>query len=140
MSEIDDVAAIIRAGLDEDERLAREFGEGKIPMHWHLDEAIGDTVLMWPPEFHTGYKEDQEWRGEQMTWAEIAAHVARHDPARVLEEVASKRDMLDALLAEPHAGDCRTRTPNPDACDCAWDERVLGYLRRLARPYREQQC
>lgn len=69
------------------------------------------------------------------------AHIVRHDPARVLADVARQRAMLARLLAEPHhPGDriqiapydepCRALAGGP--CDCRRDARVLGYLRLLA--------
>jgi len=67
------------------------------------------------------------------------AHIVRHDPARVLADVAMKRAMLARLLAEPHGlvddGDepypCPRRGTSA-ACQCGRDERVRGYLELMA--------
>jgi len=91
-------------------------------------------------------------------------HAARHDPARILREVWAKRDLIAAIVAEPHdwvAGDefysCsqavdyaglnhESREPgsactDPDRagkpCDCGRDARVERLLRILAGAYEE---
>ena len=92
-----DLVEFLRARLDEDEQTAR--GTGKPPA-WH--QGPGDDpewsdeemVLMWPPEFHTPYEQDKHWRGLSVDGPGLAAHIARHDPARVLAEVDAKRRLL----------------------------------------------
>lgn len=96
----------LRDRLDEDEAVARGV---TVPLDWHQGpgpedpEWAGDEmVLMWPPEFHTPYEQDKHWRGLTADPAGLAAHIARHDPARVLREVEAKRGLLDAALADRH--------------------------------------
>lgn len=83
-----------------------------------------------------------------------AQHAARHNPTRVLADIAAKRALLDDLLAEHHRvvdGDCWYTCPaateqregdtNCDddrrggPCDCGLDERTERRLRILAQPY-----
>lgn len=84
----------------------------------------------------------------------IAAHVARHDPVRVLSEVTAKRALLEDINAEKHLvvdGDpyftCNAATEERDggeswarekwgtACGCGRDDRVERRLKLLAAPY-----
>lgn len=89
--------------FDEDERMARDTG---VPLDWH--QGPGDDpewtddgmILMWPPEFHTRYEQDKHWRGLPVDDGPgLAAHIARHDPARVLAEIDAKRRLVS--LHEP---------------------------------------
>ncbi len=83
--------------LDEDERIARAV---RVPPDWH--QGPGDDpewtneemVCMWPPEFHTPYEKDKHWRGLTVEGSELAAHIAAHDPARVLREIEAKREVV----------------------------------------------
>jgi len=84
---MDDLTAFIRARLDEDEAVAKDAGERA--RRWKLaafdDEEIGDVG-------------DLMVFGEASTLNPIELrHVQRHDPARVLREVAAKRRMLSDL-------------------------------------------
>lgn len=94
----------LRARLDEDEQVARGT---TTPLDWHQGpgdddpEWVGDEmVLMWPPEFHTPYEQDKHWRGLTADPAGLAAHIVRHDPARVLAEVEAKRRILDKVVPQ----------------------------------------
>ncbi|MFF1957990.1 DUF6221 family protein [Streptomyces sp. NPDC058220] len=96
---MDDLVTFLRARLNEDEAVARGT---TVPLDWHQGpgdddpEWVGDEmVLMWPPEFHTPYEQDKHWRGLTADPAGLAAHIARHDPARVLREIDAKRKALD---------------------------------------------
>jgi hypothetical protein len=102
---MDALIAFLRTQLDEDEAVARaatnhtgrwswEHDLGRMcndetcPMGELVDEAkpdenVAGTVLM---EVH-GYDVKEPWQG--------AAHIARHDPARVLREVEAQRKVLD---------------------------------------------
>lgn len=115
----------LRARLDEDEAVARRAHEYASP-EWHLDGEYGETVLWWPPEFHTPYEEDKHWRGLAVDASGIAPHIARHDPARVLAEVEARREIV-ALHAEG-ASDL--------FCSHCEHEPPCPTLRLLARPFR----
>jgi hypothetical protein len=148
---IDELAARLRAWLDEDERIARLAGAGSWHVEcdytpgecppgckcWHRriegDGSPGITIYN-----EGGHDEDQ------------ADHITRHDPRWVLAEVSAKRALLDEALGWEHheAGDqfysCRARPDLPDwvesgRCDCGRDARVLAVLTHLAQPYLEEQ-
>lgn len=93
-----DLIEFLRARLDEDERVARSQ---RVPRKWHQgpgddrEWTTAEMVCMWPPEFHTPYERDKHWRGLTVDWPELAEHIARHDPARVLREVEAKRQIVD---------------------------------------------
>lgn len=78
----DALVQFIRARLDEDEQSARAVGgrrqgEGS----WTFEQSevrAGDGTLV-----------------VKHTWAGEGVHIARHDPARTLREVAAKRRLLD---------------------------------------------
>jgi hypothetical protein len=92
---------------------------------------------------------------------DVLIHAARHDPARKLRDVKSGRDLLAAILAEPHevvdgdgwyscsqainsySGDeepgsgCIDDNRRGQPCDCGRDSRVERLLRILAGVYEE---
>ena len=85
-----DIADFIRARLDEDEQAARAATPGP----WTVDSDIYPEAINSPSG-------DQpvaggRWGGEASVFetAADAVHIARHDPARVLAEVAAKRRIL----------------------------------------------
>lgn len=147
MTGINELAAVVRAGLAEDERVARAASEGP----WSVDsESYAETVYgHGSVEVVAGGR----WGGEASVFesTEDAVHIARHHPARVLADVAGRRALVDALLAEPHAvqdddgwyscsqagEDCWDSDRRGDPCDCGRDDRVRSYLQHLARPYQE---
>lgn len=154
--EIFALLVFLHARLDEDEVVVRALA---VPHEWHTgpgddpDWTNEAMVLMWPPEFHTRYEEDKHWRGESFSDAEIAAHIARHDPAQVLREIEGKRALLADLLAEKHhvATDpwytCQAATEERDGgeygnekyrgwpCNCGLTDRTERRLRLFAQPY-----
>lgn len=76
----DDLAAFVRARLDEDERYARAAE----PCSWYCDEE-GNV------------RADAEYVATGMLGAIEEAyrvHIVRHDPARVLREVEAKREIV----------------------------------------------
>ncbi|MEW2108684.1 DUF6221 family protein [Streptomyces albidoflavus] len=92
-----DLITFLRARLDEDEAVAQGT---TVPLDWHQgpgddpDWTTSEMVLMWPPEHHTPYEQDKHWRGLTADPEGLAAHIARHDPARVLAEVEAKRRIM----------------------------------------------
>lgn len=104
---MDELVQWLGEQLAADERIARAV---RVPHDWHQGpgdddpEWVGDEmVLMWPPEFHTPYEQDKHWRGLTMEGSELAAHIAEHDPARVLREIDAKRELLrryEAMAAD----------------------------------------
>jgi len=93
---MDDLIVFLAARLDEDEAAARacKHAEWRVegpPPEAGITGPAGEMLL--------------EGRSGQYTWAHLARpamhtgyslhHAARHDPARVLREVAAKRAILD---------------------------------------------
>jgi hypothetical protein len=135
-----DLAAFLRARLEDDEQAAKDAG-GK-PWAWeqHYGDmcndptceygelATDDTVLM---NVHA-YDVTTEWQG--------AVHIARHDPARVLADVEAKRQII-----EQHEPATVSYLPSRErgcvTCSTAqtWDaqanEANCQTLRLLALPY-----
>lgn len=125
---IDDLVAWLSAVLDEDERVALEA------VRW----SEGCT----------------DWAdGGNPDWV----HIARHDPAAILADIAAKRSLIADLAAEKHlvVGDswytCAAATeeregettgnihePEGGPCNCGLDERVDRRLRLLASAYVHQ--
>jgi hypothetical protein len=144
---IPELADQIRAGLQADQEDARWASsgpwwvEGGIPVRWG-DERDSEVV---------GPKGTVAVLSHDGNGALNAANITRHDPRRVLAEVASKRALLDEVLGWGHlvvedgwyscsqAGEeCWDDVRNGQPCDCGLDERVRAVLQRLADPYREQ--
>lgn len=132
MTDIDTLAASMKAGLDADEEAARAVGCSKIEAHeflmktkWLvLSSALGFTPTEALP-------------------SELADHIVRQEPARTLRDVEAKRRLLDLLLAEKHGpseeardDSCRAYKPGHQ-CECGRDARVTAYLTLLAEPYLE---
>jgi hypothetical protein len=103
-----DPIAELRAALDAEEASARVLAE---PHDWRAGPGADptwedeSTVYMWPPEFHTPYEEDKHWRGLTTSSPELAVHIARHDPAFVLADIAAKRKLLDLYEAAAEESD-----------------------------------
>lgn len=130
---ITELAELVRAGLEADEALALE-APGR---RWHIGNAVDPTQ---PCNVHT-FPEAREV-ADGLNWL-VAEHIARHNPERVLAEVAAKRQLLGHVLGwQHHAGDrnpmgepCEATRGN--TCDCGRDERVHAVLQALATPYQE---
>lgn len=133
-----DLVKFLRERLADDERIARAATAGpwrhSPDKHWRKPGTgwFEEAVFAGPPGADatcvagTGETDDPQSMAD-------AAHIARHDPARVLAEVAAKRQ-----IAEQHRpvgyGDvclsyCHTRAPGqPQTWPCLT-------LRLLALPY-----
>lgn len=134
-----DLVEWLREQLDEDDRIAR--GTGQPGTSWQglemdgelRDDANAGTVAYIPR-------------------AETRAHIARHDPARVLREIDAKRQVLathtitvEKVDAPPFDSFTGTRNPDEYTVTCA----VCGWssddptsacltLRLLALPYADR--
>lgn len=93
------LADFLRARLEEDEQAAHEAAtEGG---HWS-QQAIGVGrrrpihYVGASPDPHVARSDSEVARGN---YAQIARHIALHDPARVLREVEAKRRQIDLALA-----------------------------------------
>lgn len=80
----------LRARLDEDEQMAR---------------AAGEEGSRWTDHYGSVHAEDTDDPGVPVVYNEgrptdeQAAHIARHDPARVLAEVEAKRRIIELHTA-----------------------------------------
>ena len=148
------LTATLTSGLDADEAAANA-GASRVGMPWRAEPQPGTPG---------GLVIDELGLVGTTGGRYAADHIARHDPARILREVRAKRDLIAAIVAEPHdwvAGDefysCsqavdyaglnhESREPgsactDPDRagkpCDCGRDARVERLLRILAGAYEE---
>lgn len=104
---MDDLVRFLRDRLDEDERTARAATPGpwwhNPGKQWLEGEAFERYDLSKGEEF-VGYGGPHPFTGavastgpaDHMQSMKDAAHIARHDPARVLAEVEAKRRILTA--------------------------------------------
>jgi hypothetical protein len=90
----DKLVAFLRDALDADEAVALRADPGPWKRDYHgafmhnIEAANGRSIS------HGGLIDSHNVR-----------HIMRHDPARVLREIAAKRRMIEALAeADPHAG------------------------------------
>jgi hypothetical protein len=91
----DELVTWLNAALDDDERIAKAAGE-RSP-NWHAnEEGYGAGAVEHDGKHYAPIVYDEGYPSE-----DEAEHIARHDPARVLAEVAAKRRIL-ALHSEPH--------------------------------------
>lgn len=79
-----DLAAFLSARLDEDEAVALESAQ--FPSEWRAEPGYTGQPIM-----------AGNYRVATCALS-VMAHIARHDPARVLADVAAKRAMLAHLL------------------------------------------
>lgn len=92
----DDLVAFLAARLDEDEEAARQV-EGT----WRQIDQTGVIVA-------SDGRHAEECASAH--WAGVAEHIARHDPARVLRDVAARR----AIVTSWRASNAEMQTPLPD--------------------------
>lgn len=152
-----DIAVFIAARLDEDEAAARAWERapwverGEEAVHWrdagsrHVRyENAGETLRV----IDVSGRPVMRAEAIQVKWdtdGSRTAHIARHDPARVLREVAAKQAILalhslKVQKREQYAFDSSTGEPVPDEydgdCDlCGWFDPGQGAcatLRHLA--------
>lgn len=140
---MDDLVQWLRAQLDEDERTARAATPGpwwhNPGKQWLGPEAFEKYDLREGEEF-VGYGGPHPFTGAVASTGPAsnaqgmmdAAHIARHDPARVLSEIDAKRRLL-ALHARAHhqcvTEDGPTQWHAADPCTT---------LRLLALPYADR--
>jgi len=125
-----DLVEFLTARLDEDEAVAR-VASRTVSGSWHLERS---SVLWWP----TTDDDLDEDDGAGGAWpidpgTAIAPHIARWDPARVLAEVAVKRQFVRLFSDRP------TAPPAGDVFQSAIASIVTStndwVLRQLVQPY-----
>lgn len=111
-------AAVVRERLAEDEAAARAATVGP----WRTGTHVGRTIYA---HGVPGVEKSGELIGTMDTRPD-AAHVARHHPARVLDQCGSLGDALSDLerIAE--------RSPDPDSR--MWARSAIVALRRIWEP------
>lgn len=108
---VDELIAFFHARLDEDERWALAASPGPWSENAESTEVLAVDGITVADGFALS--------GNQLR--ATVAHIARHDPDRVLREVEAKRRILDEHASED--GDC-------SACGRAsWEENPGAYLR-----------
>jgi hypothetical protein len=115
----------LRAQLDEDERVARAAG-GK----W--GNGLPATIHPNPTVFRTVTRGAGVVCGSILS--EDAEHIARHDPARVLREVAAKRAVVELLAHDAPHSVVTGQAQREDFRD-GWQFAVRDALCLLALPY-----
>lgn len=89
---MDDLIAWLRAQLDEDERIALATFDVNV----RVAMSNGAATPRWIPDPETsGVRDEGGVSRVHHTWHREREHIARHDPARVLADVAAKRAILD---------------------------------------------
>lgn len=88
----------LRARLDEDERGARDLLD-RTPHRWQRATDVGDWhnyAVVTAGNSAFGQDEPIAECGVEHEWGiETAEHIARHDPARILADVAAKRRIVE---------------------------------------------
>jgi len=119
-----DLVAFLRARLNEDEQAARDAS----PAPWITKTGqpwLADHIVFGQSKYMPNRISQVCDLTAGQTRAADAAHIIRHDPARVLAEVDAKRRILDLHKA---------MALNPDVHSDAWT--ALGdVLHLLALPY-----
>lgn len=92
-----DLIAWLRAQLDDDERVARAAADGPARATWTYIED--DRALPYVVSTHPGADRRMVAHPEEL---EYGPHIARHDPARVLADIAAKRAILDGHALDTH--------------------------------------
>lgn len=134
MSQMDELIAFLGARLDEDEQAARAASRGPWfvthdPLGTHVENGDGVGRIVQRSGRDRLHDDGAE---------ENAAHIARHDPARVLREVEAKRRILD-LHKVGRYGECETCDVGAQSCGCCgWGESPCDTVRLLALPYADQ--
>ncbi|TXS34750.1 DUF6221 family protein [Streptomyces sp. OR43] len=136
-----DLVQFIRARLDEDEQTAQDATGSE----WG-DVDPQQPYVIWDVKARQKNRTLMDvGRLASVVSPENRAHIARHDPARVLREVAAKRLMLDEALASRHHVSSDQYETRPSATEagreptcwdsCGRDARVHRTLELLAMPY-----
>lgn len=123
----DDLVAFLKERLDEDEQTAksaqRSTGHRDKPEGYAAWRAADDGSGVWGDHVSLavgsyGFMDD-----------ELAAHIACHDPARVLADVDAKRELLDTYA---QAAQLAPKMPGATAVEVT----LRPILRKMATAYR----
>lgn len=94
---MDELVAWLRGVLDDDERVAKAATPGPWTASgdWSPSVEAGDDTVA----AYKGFWEEDNGVDPECIKEADATHIARHDPAQVLADVAAKRAVLDAYTA-----------------------------------------
>jgi hypothetical protein len=115
-----DLVQWLTAQLDADERIARGAGGDS----WRRQDHPSETVAVYDSKGEPVVY-DEGWPTEEQQ-----THIARHDPARVLREIDSKRRIVDAHERRPMSSG-----ETADCAQCWGAVWPCPTLRLLALPY-----
>lgn len=145
---ITELAEIVRASLDRLERLARTadtmYPWTAASSSYGPSVRIGEYDDLWSREgqgVDAAYRCDDPYDtcadARASYEAEAQLIVQLSDPARVLRDVAARRQLLDEALGWDHGHAFNGEGCPGDPCLCGRDARVLAVLQLLAQPYQE---
>ena len=108
----DDLVTWLRARLDEDERIATAAADNDGNVEWRVTHSVLDgqrtiRTAANRPVARTWERDGEADDGWTFRSKDVAIHIARQDPARLLAEVAAKRAILDA-----YAWSCSAESPD----------------------------
>lgn len=124
---MDELLRFLQARLDEDEAAAKA-ASGDEAADWHWTPAVtaaGRAILV-----ASGEWDDTDIAQVDQDADDLAEHIARHDPARVLREVAAKRALLAVYEGFSHPVSLLERATYP-----SFAEVLRGQVRHLAAVY-----
>lgn len=135
---IEPMVVFLRARLDETAQAAKECAK-TYPSPWDVtDRGHCAYVTADAPAFRHVTDLDQQYvpQGQHEWLGDALVHIARHDPARVLADVAAKRAILD-LHAAGH--ECSVYDHRGEINRCAWvlPDEVCSTVQLLALPFAE---
>ena len=121
-----DLVRFLRDRYDEDERAAKAATQGP----WWADSSIHTEAIY--GSGNTTVVAGARWGDEGSVFEsdEDAAHIARHDPARVLRDIEAKRELLDehpSINVSDLGSDCGT-CYREDGINASWPCKTLRLL------------
>ena len=126
------LAEFLLARIAEDEATASPFrNPAGVAKRWRCDETGGKVRQVGPTEF--GLPDVISESDTHPT----AAHIARHDPARVLAECAAKRAIVELHRPEWFRREWPVRRPDVQLCPACAEQPLwpCQMLRLLALPF-----
>jgi hypothetical protein len=114
----DDLMQFLRARLDEDAAVARKAASRQ--------QGGGDWTFA-----DMAVRAGDDAPVVRHTWVDEGAHIARHDPTRVLAEVDAKRELIDEVLGY------EARIDGEWGVGGGVSPNTVPALRLLARPFRD---
>jgi hypothetical protein len=122
----------LTARLDEDEAVALAASQG----NWEVDDPEYPRTIH-ADDYETEVVSGGRWGGESSVFdsGKDPLHIARHDPARVLREVAAKRAILADIVPAMNGADEQINSEWGIGPMDPADYESVELLRLLALPY-----